>query len=87
MLFYKAAPIKPFQFFEISTGCFQLVLEEFFEGLFQKKKTFKNSSRPLAPKVLQGYLSRGKNSFQSTVRHLGRGENSCNSTLSHLGRG
>ena len=41
---------------------------------FSRKKTFKNSSSPLTPKVLVEHLGRGKSSSESAVGHLDRGD-------------
>ena len=59
----------------------QLVSEKFFEFLFSSegrlepkifaRRNSKNSSRPLAPKVLLGHLSRGEHSSENVLGHLG----------------
>ena len=68
------------RYLAIVTSSFQIIPEEFLKVFYadqttrrksEENRTSKNSSRPLARKVLLGNLGRGKNSSKSALGYLG----------------
>ena len=56
--------------------CFGRPKDDFYPKNSTRKKKFQNSSRPLAPKVLLGHLSRVKHNSKIAIEHLGRRDHS-----------